>query len=131
MQPNRLNPMRLCLDEFATYATRALAQMLAECRKFGLERVLAGQSFDQVDGRGERPDVAHAILANVGSILAFWTGPNDAHRLSNWFVPEFDTTALSLVADHILAARPLDALRPRARSRSGRCCKDPQYGSYR
>lgn len=100
-------PVRVYLDEFASYATGTLTQMLAECRKFGLELVLAGQSLDQVDGRADRPDVAHAILANVGSILAFRTGPNDARRLADWFEPEITSATLSRLPDHRLVARLL------------------------
>ncbi|MGM0742291.1 MAG: type IV secretory system conjugative DNA transfer family protein [Pseudomonadota bacterium] len=103
----RRRPVRVYLDEFATYATSAMTQMLAECRKFGLELVLAGQSLDQVDGRADRPDVAHAILANVGSILAFRTGPNDARRLADWFEPEITSATLSRLPDHRLVARLL------------------------
>lgn len=100
-------PVTLYLDEFATYATGTLSQMLAECRKFGLELVLAGQSLDQVDGRSDRPDVAHAILANVGSILAFRSGPNDAHRLAHWFGPGISAATLARLPDHRLIARLL------------------------
>ena len=107
LPPDHRRPVRLYLDEFATYATGVLTQMLAECRKFGLELVLAGQSLDQVDGAADRPDVAHAILANVGSILAFRTGPNDAHRLANWFGSEVSPAALMCLPDQRLIARLL------------------------
>jgi hypothetical protein len=114
LPPDRRRPVRVYLDEFATYATGTLTQMLAECRKFGLELVLAGQSLDQVDGRADRPDVAHAILANVGSILAFRTGPNDARRLADWFAPEITPATLSRLPDHRLVARLLDRGLPAA-----------------
>jgi hypothetical protein len=112
LPPAKRRPVRLYLDEFATYATGVLAQMLAECRKFGLELVLANQSLAQVDGRGGSADVAHAILANAGSILAFRTGPEDARRLADWFHPEIAPETLSRLPDRTLVARLLEDGRP-------------------
>lgn len=77
--------VRLYMDEFQTYASDVLSQMLAECRKFGLELVLANQSLSQINGLRSRPDVAEAILANVGTVLAYRTGPTDAAQLQAWF----------------------------------------------
>lgn len=91
--------------------------MLAEYPKFGLELVLAGQSLDQVDGRADRPDVAHAILANVGSILAFWTGLNDARRLADWFALGIAATELSGLPDHVMLSRLLVDGEPRLPTR--------------
>jgi len=114
---DRRRPVRVYLDEFATYATGTLTQMLAECRKFGLELVLAGQSLDQVDGRADRPDVAHAILANVGSILAFRTGPSDAHRLADWCAPGNVAAEFTGLPDHVMLCRLLEDGRPRVPTR--------------
>ena len=99
--------VRLYLDEFQTYASDVLSQMLAECRKFGLELVLANQSLAQISGARSKPDVADAILANVGTVLAFRTGPRDARQLEEWFAPTFDAAALMRLADHSFAARLL------------------------
>ena len=99
--------VRLYLDEFQTYASDVLSQMLAECRKFGLELVLANQSLSQISGARSKPDVADAILANVGTVLAFRTGPRDARQLEDWFAPTFDAAALMRLQDHRFAARLL------------------------
>jgi hypothetical protein len=99
------HPVRVYLDEFQTFATGALGQMLAECRKFGLELVLANQSLAQVDGRGA--DIAHAVLANVGSILAFRVGPQDARRLAEWFGAGVEPETLQRLPDRRLVARLL------------------------
>ena len=98
--------MRVYLDEFQTYASEVLSQMLAECRKFGLELVLANQSLGQINGARSKPDVADAILANVGTVLAFRTGPRDARQLEPWFSPKFDSEALMRIPDHQFATRP-------------------------
>lgn len=99
--------VRVYLDEFQTYASDVLSQMLAECRKFGLELVLANQSLGQISGARSKPDVAEAILANVGTVLAFRTGPQDARQLEPWFAPTIDAEALMRIPDHQFALRPL------------------------
>ena len=99
--------VRLYLDEFQTYASDVLSHMLAECRKFGLELVLANQSLAQISGARSKPDVADAILANVGTVLAFRTGPRDARQLEEWFAPRFDAAALMRLPDHTFTARLL------------------------
>jgi len=99
--------VRLYLDEFQTYATDVLSQMLAECRKFGVELVLANQSLSQVSGVRAKPDVADSILANVGTVLAFRTGPPDARLLEEWFAPSFDSQALMRLRNHNFVARLL------------------------
>ena len=96
-------PLRVYMDEFQTYATGVLGQMLAECRKFGVELVLANQSISQVEGRGA--DIGHAIVANVGSILSFRVGPGDANRLAEWFGPEISPTTLQRLPDRHLISR--------------------------
>lgn len=52
------------LDEFQTFTTLALVNMLAELRKYGVGLVLANQFLDQID-----PDVRSAILGNVGTLV--------------------------------------------------------------
>ncbi|MCZ8017228.1 MAG: type IV secretion system DNA-binding domain-containing protein [Limnobacter sp.] len=104
--------VRLYMDEFQTYASDVLSQMLAECRKFRLELVLANQSLTQISGARSKPDIADAILANVGTVLAFRTGPCDARQLQDWFAPTFDASALMRLPDHCFAARLLQDGKP-------------------
>ncbi len=66
-------PFFLYVDEFHSFTTGAIADMLAELRKYRLGLVLAGQHTSQTD-RG----VLDAIMGNVGSILCFRLGANDA-----------------------------------------------------
>ncbi|MCB1329100.1 MAG: type IV secretion system DNA-binding domain-containing protein [Maritimibacter sp.] len=101
--PSQRHPVRVYLDEFPTYAGEVLNQMLAECRKFGIELVLANQGLGQIDGTSHGS--AHAILSNVANVLAFRTGPDDARRLADWFGPEVDPLALTRLPDHTFIAR--------------------------
>jgi len=110
LAPSQRPPFRLYLDEFQNYAGDTLATMLAECRKFGIELVLANQSLEQVSGRGA--DIGHALLANVGSTIAFRLGPRDALSLVEWFNRDVSTDELMRQPDHHCLARLLRHGRP-------------------
>jgi type IV secretion system coupling TraD/TrwB family protein len=66
-------PFFLYVDEFHSFTTGAIADMLAELRKYRLGLVLAGQHTTQTDR-----DVLDAIIGNVGSIISFRLGSSDA-----------------------------------------------------
>ena len=66
-------PFFLYVDEFHSFTTGAIADMLAELRKYRLGLVLAGQYTSQTDR-----DLFNAIIGNVGSIICFRLGANDA-----------------------------------------------------
>lgn len=74
----------LYLDEFQTFTTLALATMLSELRKYHINLILANQYLSQVD-----PLVRDAILGNVGTLVSFRLGPEDAELLAKEFYPEF------------------------------------------
>jgi Helicase HerA, central domain len=80
-------PCHLYLDEFEYFLTPATATMLSETRKVQLSVTLANQYLYQLsDG------VKAAVMGNVGSIISFRTGPEDARVLSRHFddVSEMD-----------------------------------------
>jgi hypothetical protein len=120
---SRRSRVRLYLDEFQTYATDVLAQMLCESRKFGLELTLANQSLGQVGEERGQPGIAGAILANVGTVMAFRTGPRDARILQDLFTPAFDAASLMHLPDHVFVTRQVqdgqltDAIRVRGMDR--------------
>ncbi|MCK0104262.1 type IV secretion system DNA-binding domain-containing protein [Pseudohalocynthiibacter sp. F2068] len=70
-------PFFLYVDEFHSFTTDAMAEMLSELRKYGLSLTLANQYFGQIEGA-----VLDSILGNVGSLIAFRTSPKDAPILS-------------------------------------------------
>lgn len=98
-------PVRIYLDEFQTYATDTLAQLMAEGRKTGAEMVLASQDLTSFGGSRYQPRVADAILSNVGNLISFRTGPRDAALLSDWFSPTFTSHDLTRLPDRTFAAR--------------------------
>lgn len=89
-------------DEFQTFTTLALVNMLAELRKYGLGLVLANQFMDQID-----PELRSAILGNVGTLVVFRVGAIDAARLVQELRPDLDPYDLTLLPNRAFWIRPL------------------------
>jgi hypothetical protein len=99
--------LRVYLDEVQSYADEALAESMAQMRKFGVCYVLANQNFAQIAGRGWRPNVGQEILGNAGSIVAFRISNFDAELLSPWFYPTVTREDLIQMPNYRAAARLL------------------------
>lgn len=78
-------PFYVYLDEFQTFTTQAIAEMLAELRKTGIAMIMAHQFLQQLD-----PAIRHAVLGNAGTIIAFRVGAEDAGYLAREFEPKFE-----------------------------------------
>ena len=74
----------LYVDEFQNFATTSFIKILAEARKYRLALLMANQYIGQIPS-----DVQKAILGNVGSILSFTLGADDAHHLEKEFAGVF------------------------------------------
>ena len=61
--------------------------MLSEIRKYGVGMTIAHQYLHQLD-----PEIRHAVLGNVGTIIAFRIGAEDAPFLQREFEERFKTT---------------------------------------
>ncbi len=77
------------VDEFQSFTTMALANMLSELRKYRVGFTIAHQYMHQLD-----PDIRHAVLGNAGTIISFRVGAEDAPYLVREFVGQFDETDL-------------------------------------
>jgi len=75
-------PFFLYVDEFQSFTTLAFATMLPELRKMGVGLVLAHQFQAQIDR-----DIMHAVLGNVGKLIAFRVGVEDAPLLARELQP--------------------------------------------
>ena len=62
--------------------TESTANMVSELRKFGVGLVLAHQHLHQLE-----PPVRHAVLANMGTVVTFRLGPEDAEFFAREFEP--------------------------------------------
>lgn len=80
----------LYVDEFQNFATVSFVNILSEARKYRLNLILAHQYITQM----EEP-VRDAVFGNVGTLLSFRVGAEDAEFLEREFTPEF--TAMDLV----------------------------------
>jgi hypothetical protein len=73
----------LYVDEFQNFATDSFATILSEARKYRLNLTMANQYI------GQMPDeVRNAVFGNVGSMLSFQVGFEDAAFLANQFSEE-------------------------------------------
>lgn len=77
------------LDEFHTFTTLSTATMLSELRKYHTGLILTNQFLTQIDRQ-----IRDAILGNVGTLISFRLGANDAQLLEREFLPEFSAMDL-------------------------------------
>lgn len=84
-------PFYLYVDEFQNVATSSFSSFLSEARKYKLGLCLATQFLDQVDQQ-----TLQAVFGNIGSLLVFTVGPNDAILLAKQLAGH--VTAADLIA---------------------------------
>lgn len=67
----------LYIDEFQNFATESFATILSEARKYKLSLIVANQYISQLDDT-----IKDAIFGNIGTILSFTLGHDDAVVMS-------------------------------------------------
>jgi hypothetical protein len=77
-------PFYLYVDEFQNFATDSFATILSEARKYGLNLTVANQYTAQMS-----QEVRDAVFGNVGSIISFRMGVDDARGMLRYFDPQF------------------------------------------
>lgn len=70
----------LYIDEFQNFATESFATILSEARKYRLSLIVANQYTSQLD-----EVVRDAIFGNVGTVISFTLGRDDAEVMSKQF----------------------------------------------
>jgi hypothetical protein len=95
-------PFQLFVDEFQSFTSDAFAAILSEARKYRLGLVLSHQYLDQL-----RPGIRDAILGNVGSVVSFRTGHQDADRMALEFGGAFPGSRFSELNNHEILVRLL------------------------
>ncbi len=83
------NPFYLYVDEFQNFATSSFVTTLSEARKYKLALILGHQYISQME-----ETVRDAVFGNVGTIVSFRVGPEDAEFLEKEFEPEFSASDL-------------------------------------
>jgi len=87
----------LYVDEFQNFVTESFADILSEARKYRLSLNLAHQYIGQLQEMtplGRSTKVRDAVFGNVGTIIAFRVGADDAEYLEKEFSPEFSAEDL-------------------------------------
>ncbi|MEF8847361.1 MAG: CxxC-x17-CxxC domain-containing protein, partial [Candidatus Paceibacterota bacterium] len=79
----------LYVDEFQNFATESFVNILSEARKYRLDLTLAHQYIAQMED-----EVRDAVFGNMGTLISFRVGAEDAEYLEKEFVPEFDASDL-------------------------------------
>lgn len=78
-------PFYLYVDEFQNFATDSFAVILSEARKYGLILTVANQYVSQMP-----ETVRDAVFGNVGSMIGFRVGAEDANVIGKYFAPSFE-----------------------------------------
>ena len=86
---NKRRPFYLYVDEIHNFLTLSFADILSEARKYGLNLILSHQYIDQLDER-----IRTAVFGNVGTIISFRVGAEDAKYLAREFSPIFGESDL-------------------------------------
>lgn len=92
------------VDEFQSFTTLAVANMLSELRKYRVGLTMAHQYLFQLE-----PDIRHAVLGNAGTLISFRLGAEDAGYISREFDERFGVgDLLNLPNRHIYLKLMID-----------------------
>jgi CxxC-x17-CxxC domain-containing protein len=76
------------IDEFQNFASDSFVNILSEARKYRLALILSHQYVAQL-GIGVETKVRDAVFGNVGTMVTFRIGADDAEFLEREFTPDF------------------------------------------
>jgi Helicase HerA, central domain len=79
----------LYIDEFQNFTTDSIATILSEARKYRLNLIIAHQFIAQILEK-----IRDSVFGNIGSIISFRVGPDDAEFLEKQFSPIFNKNDL-------------------------------------
>jgi len=88
------------IDEFQSFTTLMLANMMSELRKYGVGLTLANQHLHQLEF-----DIRAAVLGNAGTLISFRLGAEDAPYLAREFQPKFDVEDLLNLSNRAIYLR--------------------------
>lgn len=79
----------LYIDEFQNYVTDSIEVILSEARKYRLGLNMAHQYIAQLEGPDGKSKVKDAVFGNVGTMMCFKIGAQDAEYMAKEFAPIF------------------------------------------
>lgn len=92
----------LYVDEFQNIATPSISAILSEARKYGLSLNLAHQFIGQLP-----EDIKAAVFGNVGNMMVFRVGTEDAQFLESQFAPVFKASDIMKIENRNAYAKIL------------------------
>ncbi|MBA2278946.1 ATP-binding protein [Candidatus Saccharibacteria bacterium] len=92
----------LYVDEFQNFSTDSFATILSEARKYRLSLIVANQFTTQLT-----EEIRDAVIGNIGTIVSFRVGTNDAEFLAKYFAPVFDIHDLQRIPNFNSVTRML------------------------
>jgi hypothetical protein len=109
LSENKRRSFYLYVDEVHNFLTLSFADILSEARKYGLNLILSHQYIEQLDEK-----IRAAIFGNVGTIISFRVGAEDAKYLAREFYPVFtETDLVNLPNYHIYLKLLIDGVTSR------------------
>lgn len=87
------NDFYLYIDEFQNFITDSIATILAEARKYKLNLILAHQYINQLtegsgpESKSHGSKIRDAVFGNVGTLVSFRVGVDDAEFISKQMAP--------------------------------------------
>jgi hypothetical protein len=89
MKPENRREFYLYVDECHSLPTDTFTELLAEARKFRMGLILSCQYTAQLNGNGARNNLLAAIIGNVGTMILFRLGQEDAKLMAPVIQPNF------------------------------------------
>lgn len=94
------------VDEATNLPSQNVAELLSEARKYRLGLVLATQYCSQLGNvSGGQNDLLAAVFGNVGALITFRTGNQDAEMLAKGFAPYFNSLDIMSLPNYYGYAR--------------------------
>ncbi len=103
MSKEKRKDFYLYVDEFQNFATDTFATILSEARKYRLSLVMAHQYIAQLTKTPSGHDdtrVRDAVFGNVGTMMSFKVGAEDAEYLAKEYAPELSEQDIIAVANY-------------------------------
>jgi hypothetical protein len=85
LPPTKRRDFYVYVDEFQSFTTLALINLLSELRKYRVAFTIAHQYLHQPE-----PEIRHAIFGNIGSVISFRVGAEDAPYIVQEFNEHYE-----------------------------------------
>jgi type IV secretory pathway TraG/TraD family ATPase VirD4 len=95
VSPDQRRDFFVYVDEFQSFTTLAVANMLSELRKYRVGFSIAHQYLHQLE-----PDIRHAVLGNAGTIISFRIGAEDSPYMVREFAGYLEEIDLLQLPNH-------------------------------